>query len=139
MNTLPIPLLLQDMQDLFNFFDDPKDKYAQLIDFGQKAPGLKKEDFIEENRIYGCSSNAWVKIIKNENRTYAIQTDSDALIVKGLLSLLEKLIAGQDQSAILSIESKTLLEAIGLGGSISGQRSNGFMNAIEKIQSEIQK
>jgi len=139
MTTLPITHLLQDIQDLFNFFDDPKDKYAQLIDIGKKSPGLDEIDLVDTNRIYGCASNAWVKISQNNDHTYTIQTDSDAMIVKGLLSLLEKIFENQPKSEIMSIKGSDLLNSIGLGGSISGQRSNGFTNAVEKIQMEISK
>ena len=139
MTTLPIFHLLQDIQDLFQFFDDPKDKYAQLIDFGKKSQGLPAEDLIEKNRIHGCASNAFVKIIQNEDQTFLIQTDSDALIVKGLLTLLERIFHNQHKSEIMSINGSDLLNSIGLGNSISGQRSNGFTNAVEKIQREIAK
>lgn len=137
LKTQPIATILNDIQDLFQFFDDPKDKYAQLIDFGKKSPGLSNEDLIEENRIYGCASNAWVKIVKNDDETYLIQTDSDAMIVKGLLSLLEQLFNNQTKSEIMSIKGSDLLSSLGLGGSISSQRTNGFTNAISKIQSDI--
>ncbi len=139
MTTLPIAHLLQDIQDVFQFFDDPKDKYAQLIDFGKKSQGLPADELIEKNRIHGCASNAFVKIIQNDDTTFSIQTDSDALIVKGLLSLLERLFHNQPQSEIMSIKGSDLLNSIGLGNSISGQRSNGFTNAVEKIQREIAK
>ena len=86
------------------------------------------------DRIYGCTSQAWVVAEDNGNETYRIKTDSDALIVKGLLSILEKIFSGQPVNEILSINSMDILKSVGLDGIITSQRTNGFSNAVEKIQ-----
>ena len=69
--------------------------------------------------------------------TFNFITDSDAMIVKGLLFILEKLFNGQNKEDILSINGDNILKDLGLGGSISSQRTNGFGAAIHKIQNEL--
>ena len=63
--------------------------------------------------------------------------DSDAMIVRGLLSLIERSFNDNTKEEILDIEGSQFLESVGLGHSISSQRTNGFSNAINKIQTEL--
>ncbi|HIM26378.1 MAG TPA: cysteine desulfuration protein SufE, partial [Candidatus Marinimicrobia bacterium] len=69
--------------------------------------------------------------------TYNFQTDSDAMIVKGLLFILQRLFNGQQKEDIMSIDGQNILDHIGLVGTISSQRTNGFGAAINKIQHEL--
>ena len=125
---------LSDLNDLFIIFDDPKDKFVQLMDMAKESEKLTEIEKIDSNKIYGCTSQAWVVAEDNGNETYRIKTDSDALIVKGLLTLLEKIFSGQPVNEILSINSMDILKSVGLDGIITSQRTNGFSNAVEKIQ-----
>ena len=68
---------------------------------------------------------------------YHFPTDSDAMIVKGLLYILQRLFNGQNKKDILSINGDSILKELGLGNSISSQRTNGFGAAIHKIQNEL--
>ena len=68
---------------------------------------------------------------------YHFHTDSDAMIVKGLLYILQRLFNGQNKEDILSINGDSILKELGLGNSISSQRTNGFGAAIHKIQNEL--
>ena len=90
----------------------------------------------DSNRIYGCTSLAWVKTIK-KNNLFSIQIDSDTFIVKGLLNILQYIINESDKEDILKIEVKNILINIGLGESITSQRTNGFLSAMEKIKKQI--
>ena len=125
---------LSDLNDLFIIFDDPKDKFVQLMDMAKESEKLTEIEKTDNNKIYGCTSQAWVVAEDNGNETYRIKTDSDALIVKGLLSILEKIFSGQPANEILSINSMDILKSVGLDGIITSQRTNGFSNAVEKIQ-----
>ena len=125
---------LSDLNDLFIIFDDPKDKFVQLMDMAKESEKLTEIEKIDSNKIYGCTSQAWVVAEDNGNETYRIKTDSDALIVKGLLTLLEKIFSGQPVNEILSINSMDILKSVSLDGIITSQRTNGFSNAVEKIQ-----
>jgi cysteine desulfuration protein SufE len=120
----------------FSIFGDPRDKYVYLVDLAKNLDGLSKEEKNEENRIHGCTSQAWVTC-KKDGEKYFFQTDSDAMIVKGLLSLIERSFNDHTKEEILDIEGSQFLESVGLGHSISSQRTNGFSNAINKIQTEL--
>ncbi|MBT3738912.1 MAG: SufE family protein [Candidatus Marinimicrobia bacterium] len=124
------------IKDEFSIFSDPRDKYVYLVDLAKDMKGLNEDERIEENRIHGCTSQAWV-IKKLSGKNYFFTTDSDAMIVKGLLSLIERSFNGHTKEEILNINGGLFLESIGLGSAISSQRTNGFSNAIHKIQNEL--
>tara|TARA_B110000116_G_C16728716_1_gene532679 strand:- start:605 stop:1018 length:414 start_codon:yes stop_codon:yes gene_type:complete len=127
---------ISEIKDMFLVFDDPMDKYIQIIELGKKNIGLKSEDKITENRIFGCTSLAWVKTNKNNN-LYSIQVDSDTFIVKGLLNILQFIINKSTADDIMKIEIKNILITIGLEQSITSQRTNGFLSALNKIKEQI--
>ena len=125
---------LNELNELFSIFNNPKDKFVQLMDMAKESEGLSDFEMIEKNKIYGCTSQAWVVGSKNENDSYTFRTDSDAMIVKGLLTLLEKIFNNQIPEEILSINSRDILSSVGLDGAVTSQRTNGFSSAIQKIQ-----
>ena len=124
------------IKEEFSIFSDPRDKYIYLVDLAKTSKGLSLEEKIEINRIQGCTSQAWV-IKENENNQLFFKTDSDAMIVKGLLSLIERSFNGHSPSEIIEIDGSKFLESVGLDRAISSQRTNGFSNAINKIQKEM--
>ncbi|MBL51143.1 MAG: hypothetical protein CMG57_04215 [Candidatus Marinimicrobia bacterium] len=125
---------LKELNDLFSIFDNTKDKFVQLMDMAIESEGLNELERVEENKIYGCTSQAWVLGSRNENNTYVFRTDSDAMIVKGLLSLLERIFNNQIPKDILSVNCNDILSSVGLDGAVTSQRTNGFFSAIQKIQ-----
>jgi len=125
---------LQDLNDLFSIFDNPKDKFIQLMDMAKESEGLPDSEKTENNMIYGCTSQAWVVGDCDDNSTFIFRTESDAMIVKGLLVLLEKIFNGKPVDEILSVNSTDILNSVGLDGAITSQRTNGFSSAVEKIQ-----
>ena len=125
---------LNDLRDLFEMFEDPKDKFIQLMDMAKESTLFNKFDRNEKNKINGCTSQAWVVVKKNNDNTFSISADSDSQIVKGLLSILEKIFQNQQSKDILSMSSDEILSFIGLDGSFSSQRTNGFSSAVNKIQ-----
>ena len=133
---LAINKKLDIIKDEFSIFSDPRDKYIYLVDLAKESKGLLHDEKIEENRIQGCTSQAWVIKQKRDDQLY-FKTDSDAMIVKGLLSLIERSFNGHSPSEIIEIDGSKFLESVGLDRAISSQRTNGFSNAINKIQKEI--
>ena len=107
------------------------------MDMAKDLEPLSDDEKIEKNKIYGCTSQAWVVVKKNEDNSYSLKTDSDALIVKGLLFILQKIFNNQSASEIHSVNTQEILESIGLDGIITTQRTNGFSSALEKIQSLV--
>ncbi len=129
---------LKSLQEIFSMFENPKDKFLQLMDMAKDQRPLHDKDKIESNKIYGCSSQAWIVAENHQDKTFTFRTDSDALIVKGLLQILEKIFNNQKSKEILSIDSKYILRTIGLEGSVTNQRNNGFSSAVNKIHKLVQ-
>ncbi len=123
---------MSEIEDIFSIFDDPKDKLAQLMDIAKEYDGIPTNKKTENARVHGCASQAWV-IGKKVKGIYVFNCDSDALIVKGLLSLLCKIFSGHNAKDIHSVDHSKILEMVGLLGSISIQRTNGFANSVDKI------
>jgi len=129
---------INEIKDMFELFDDPMDKYTQIIELGKKNIPLQNKYKNEENRIYGCTSLAWVRVTK-ENNTYTIFIDSDTFIVKGLLSIIKYIVDGSEAKQIEALNIQSILSDIGLEESITSQRTNGFLNALEMIKTQIKK
>ena len=124
-----------EIKEMFLIFDDPMDKYVQIIELGKKNPGMQDNEKNEKNRIYGCASLAWVKVNK-KGLKYTISIDSDTFIVKGLLSIIKYIIDDSNIEEINNINIQSILFDIGLENSITSQRTNGFLNAVKKIQEQ---
>ena len=125
---------LDNLYDLFSIFDDRKDQFIQIMDMAKESNSLSDEYKTDSNKISGCTSQAWIISKKNEDKTYNFYTDSDSLIVKGLLSILGTIFNGQNVNDIQKYNSEIILERLGLRNVISSQRTNGFSNAVEKIK-----
>jgi cysteine desulfuration protein SufE len=125
------------IKDEFSIFNEPQEKYVLLVDLAKKYSGLPPEKRTDKNKVNGCISQAWIIADKQTDDTYNFQTDSDAMIVKGLLFILQRLFNGQRKEDIVSIDGQNILDHIGLEGTISNQRTNGFGAAINKIQHEL--
>ena len=128
---------LTSLRELFMLFEDPKDKFVQLMDMAKESEQLKENEKVEQNKINGCTSRAWVVTEQNGDDTYTFRTDSDSLIVKGLLTILEQIFSGQTADNILSINSSDILYSIGLDKTITSQRTNGFSSAVQKIHNSL--
>ena len=133
---MSIDLKIKKINEMFSVFDNPMDKYTQIIELGKKNTGLQSKDKNNTNRLYGCASEAWVKITKKNNKFF-IHTDSDTFIVKGLLNILTFILNGSTKNEIFNIEIHDILLNIGLEDSITSQRTNGFLSALDKIKKEI--
>ena len=105
---MSIEKTLNDIEDLFNIFDDPKDKLSQLMDIAKDYDGIPEVQRTDQSKIPGCTSQAWILSEKKDDN-YFFTCDSDALIVKGLLSLLCKIFSGQKSEEILSISHSDIL------------------------------
>ena len=127
---------IENLKTEFDVLDNPMDKYQYIIDLGKDKESVSQNIRIEENLIKGCVSQAWMHIESRINPIKII-TDSDALIVKGLLRILENLVNESNVVEIKEINGSEILNDIGLGYSISSQRTNGFIGAVNKIKMEL--
>ena len=127
---------IEDLKSDFATLDNPMDKYEYIIDLGKDKESISKNIRQEANLIKGCVSKAWI-CFESKDNPIKIITDSDALIVRGLLSILENLINDSDINDVKSLDGSTILNDIGIGYSISSQRTNGFVGAVNRIKMEL--
>jgi len=114
------------------------EKMEYVIDMAKKSTGLQDYEKTNTSKIYGCMSETWV-IVNGSGESISIKTDSEAQIVKGMLYLLGESINGHNKNEILALDEQNVLNKLGLGGSITNRRMNGFASAILKIKEDIQK
>ena len=129
---------IKEIQDVFYFFEDPMQKIEQLIDYGKMASGISDDLKTDDNKIIGCTSMEWV-VCRKDNEQIFISTDSESYIVRCFLHLIEKILIGRAEHEILSVKGDVVLRDIGLGNNITSQRTNGFLIAVNKIQTSVQK
>lgn len=116
----------------FSVFDDWMDKYSFLIDKGNELPALDARYKTNSNLIEGCQSRVWLQA-DYENGKVFFSGDSDALIVKGIVSLLIKVLSGHTPDEILSADLY-FIEAIGLREHLSPTRSNGLVAMLKQMK-----
>ncbi len=117
----------------FSTFDDWMDRYQLLIDLGSEQPPLEEEYKSDDNLIEGCQSRVWLQADLMEDGTVRFLAESDALIVKGIVSLLVKVYSGHTPEEILDNEPY-FVEAIGLKEHLSPTRSNGLVSMIKQMR-----
>jgi cysteine desulfuration protein SufE len=100
-----IPVIESDIVDEFSLFDSWEDKYEYIIDMGKKLAPLSDEYKKEENKIKGCQSTVWMHSYAKDGRIY-YEADSDAMIVKGLVSMLIRVFSGQPPQDVIDAPVK---------------------------------
>lgn len=116
----------------FSVFTDWMDKYEYIIELGKSVPVLDEKLKTEENLIKGCQSRVWVGCTHEDGKLY-FAADSDAIITKGIISLLIRVYNGQTPKAILESDL-SFIEAIGLQENLSPTRANGLLSMIKQIR-----
>ena len=130
MNT--INTLQDEIIEEFNDFDDWMDKYQLLIDLGSEQPSLPEEYKNDQNLIDGCQSRVWLQADYRDGIVY-FQAESDALIVKGIVSLLVKVLNGHSPQDIIDADLY-FIERIGLKDHLSPTRSNGLVAMLKQMK-----
>ncbi len=116
----------------FSDFDDWMDKYALLIELGNDLPVLDAKYKTNNNLIEGCQSRVWLQADYVDNLVI-FQGESDAVIVKGLVSLLIKVLSGHTPEEIISSDLY-FIEKIGLKDHLSPTRSNGLVSMLKQMK-----
>lgn len=116
----------------FNDFDDWLDRYQLLIDLGSEQEPLPLEYKTDNNLIEGCQSRVWLQADYIDGKVH-FRAESDALIVKGIVSLLIKVYSDRTPDEILDNEPY-FVEAIGLKEHLSPTRSNGLLAMIKQMR-----
>lgn len=116
----------------FSDFDDWMDKYQLLIDLGNQLEPLPEQYKTESNLIDGCQSRVWVQADYVDGKMM-ITAESDALIVKGIIALLIRVLSGHTPQEILDSELY-FIDEIGLKDHLSPTRSNGLLAMVKQIR-----
>jgi cysteine desulfuration protein SufE len=116
----------------FAAFDDWMDKYALIIDLGNSLPELDERYRTESNLIEGCQSRVWLNARFEDGRV-VFEAQSDAVIVKGIVSLLIRVLSGHTPQEILEADLY-FLERIGLREHLSPTRSNGLVAMLKQMK-----
>ncbi len=117
----------------FSAFDDWMDKYQLLIDLGNEQEPLPEAYKTEQNLIDGCQSRVWLQADLNAEGQIVLQAESDALIVKGIVALLIRVLGGHTPQEILDADLY-FIERIGLTEHLSPTRSNGLLAMVRQIR-----
>lgn len=116
----------------FSELDDWMDKYQLLIDLGSEQEPLPEEYKTDSNLIEGCQSRVWLQADEVDGRL-VFQAESDALIVKGIVSLLVQVLSGHTAEEIVDADLY-FIEQIGLKEHLSPTRSNGLVAMVKQMR-----
>jgi len=116
----------------FSLLENKEDKYTYIIELGKKLPPLEEIYKKDENLIKGCQSKVWMAA-EWKNEHVIIKGDSDTVIVKGLVSLLIRIVSGQKTASIIHADFYWMTK-IGMEGLISVNRSNGVSSMIKQLK-----
>ncbi len=122
----------QDVVDEFSAFDEWLDKYEYLIDLGKGLEAYPDEKKTDDRLIKGCQSRVWLDFSVEDGRI-RFTADSDAIITKGIISLLISIYSGRTPKEILSSDF-SVVEKIGLKENLSPTRANGLVSMIARIR-----
>jgi cysteine desulfuration protein SufE len=122
----------EDIIEDFSLFDDWEGKYEYLIDLGKKLQPLDDQYKLEENIIKGCQSTVWL-VSEFKNGKVFFKADSDAIIVKGLVSMLIQVFSGHAPDEILNANLHFIKE-IGMMSHLAQTRSNGLLAMIKQMK-----
>ena len=131
---------IEEIIDNFSVLDDWDDRYRYLIELGRELPPLAPSAHNDTNKVQGCASQVWLDTDLRPNGAggpvLTFAGDSDAHIVRGLITILFALFSGKHAKDILAIDALSLFEKMGLREHLTPQRSNGFRSMVERIRSD---
>ena len=128
-----IDQIQDDIIEEFGIFDQWMDKYEYIIDLGRKLPLIEDQYRHEGNLVPGCQSRVWLHAELDQGKI-RFTADSDAIITKGIIALLIRVLSNQPVKQVSGAELY-FIDQIGLREHLSSARSNGLVNMVVKIKS----
>ena len=123
----------EEIAETFEFLDDWEDRYRHLIELGRAMPPMDPALQVPATKVEGCASQVWI-LPRIEAGRFDFQGDSDALIVRGLITVLHALYAGVPVAEVTRIDAAAELARLGLDEHLSAQRSNGVRAMVARIR-----
>ncbi|KAB2813959.1 SufE family protein [Phaeocystidibacter luteus] len=121
-----------DIVDEFDMFEDWMDKYDHIISLGKELPLIDEQHKVDDNLIKGCQSRVWLHAdYDGQNVTFT--ADSDAIITKGIIALMVRVLSGQSPEAIVNADL-SFVDEIGLKDHLSPTRANGLVSMIKQMK-----
>lgn len=117
----------------FSEIEDWMDRYGYIIDLGNQLPAIDEKYKTPQHLIEGCQSRVWINAELNDEGKVIFEADSDAIIVKGIIALLIKVLSNQTPEDILSTDLH-FIDAIGLSEHLSPTRSNGLLAMVKQMK-----
>lgn len=130
---MTINQLQDEIIEEFADIDDWMDRYAYIIDMGNALPPIDEAYRTPEHLIEGCQSRAWLQACMTPEGKVEFAADSDAIIVKGIISLLVKVLSGHTPEEILGADLY-FIDKIGLAEHLSPTRSNGLAALVKQMR-----
>lgn len=130
---MTIEEIQEEVIEEFSDYEDWMDKYQLLIDLGSEQEPLPVEYKVESNLIDGCQSRVWLQADLTDEGKIHFQAESDALIVKGIVTLLIRVLDNQTPDDILNADLH-FIEDIGLKEHLSPTRSNGLLAMLKQMK-----
>lgn len=118
--------------DEFSLFDDWMDKYNLLIEMGKDVPPIDPKYKVKDYLIEGCQSKVWLRP-EYDGNLISFTADSDAIITRGIVSLLIKVLSGHTPQEIISADLY-FIDKIGLRQNLSPTRSNGLLSMVRQMK-----
>ena len=125
---------LEEIKETFSFFTDWESKYRYIIDLGKELPDINEKDKIDENLIRGCQSQVWLTHSIETNQTVKLNIDSDAYIVRGLISIVSAALNNKPPAEIIDFDIESLFSELELLEHLSPTRGNGLRALVQQIK-----
>lgn len=136
-------MTLHEIVENFELLDEWDDRYRYLIELGRELEPLSDAAHNDVNKVRGCVSQVWVETtVRRDNGSEPrldLRGDSDAHIVRGLITLVFALYSGKTSSAIVETDAQPVFERLGLSHHLTPQRSNGVRAMVERIKSDARR
>ena len=130
---------LNEIIENFDLLDDWDDRYRYLIELGRELEPLEPEAHDDEHKVRGCASQVWLTTAVHRDGPephLTFKGDSDAHIVRGLITLVLALYSGKTSREIMGLDAQPVFEKLGLASHLTPQRSNGVRAMVDRIKGD---
>ena len=122
----------EDIVDTLSFFDDWEERYKYIIDLGKELPGMSDDKKTDEFLLRGCQSQVWLHA-EHENGKVKYTADSDAILTKGLIALMIRVLSNHKPEEIVKADM-SFIDEVGLKEHLSPTRANGLASMIKQMK-----
>lgn len=128
------------LREDFSFLDEWEARFTHLIDLGKSLPPLKPEEYSDDNKVRGCSSQVWLVAEPSPVSPGALRFRgaSDAMIVAGLVAMLLHVFSDQQPADILAFDAPAFFKEVGIADALTPQRSNGLASMLQRIRAHAE-